>query len=1068
MARKVNKVVGTGSATSKSKKVSSGANRFTELDDTPNSYAGEANKFVRVDATESFLEFVDATITLADLGLDQVDNTSDLDKPVSTATQTALDLKLDKNTPITADTKTKITYDSNGLVTLGEDATTADIVDTTNRRYVTDADQTTLANTSGTNTGDQTSIVGITGTAAEFDTAVTDDDFLYDSDIGTNVQAHSSVLDNTTASFTTADETKLDGISAGATVNSSDATLLDRANHTGTQTASTISNFDTEVSNNTAVSSNTSKVSADGSIDTHSDVDTTTSTPSTGDIFTWNGTNWVPTAPTTATGLTTDDITEASNLYYTELRVSLNPSVQTNAAKVSADGSINTHSDVDILTSPPAIGEVLIWDGTNFVPGLLPSSVTSVNGESGVVTLDTDDVDEGTTNLYFTDNRADARVDLHANLTNNPHNVTKAQVGLGSVDNTSDADKPISSATQTALNSKADQNDLDQEITNRTNADIALENQINANDVDIAAIQAEQITQNNDITSLTATASTALQPGDNLSELVNDSNFQTESQVDSKIANVIDSAPGALDTLNELAEALGDDANYAATVANQQAIQDVAIGLNTAKVSADGSVTSHSDVSDAGSGQIITAAERAAIGTNTANISANTTNINTNTTDIGTNTTNITNNTAAIALNTAKVSADGSVTSHSDVTDAGSGAIITTTERNVITNFATNVLSTVLAGLSTTTNAAITATDTVLGALGKLQAQINNIASNAVQNHSELTLDDGTNPHGTTKADVGLGNVDNTSDLDKSISTATQAALDLKYDASNPSNYVDAAGASTAAPVQDVNGQTGNVVLDTSLAPNVNDTNTVNVNSTTDIIVKGGNFDPSTTFTISGGSGTVTINSTNVTEHNRATLNITTDGIVDTYNVTAANGSLTSFGSASLVVGPTVFTPGDNVNWENVTPGLTTGSGTLVGSGSTTWNTQATFGSIPANTDGSVYWTFSNFPTNMMLGLNSDPATDASYTSIDFAIYVQNSSISETLFQNGNGQVAGSTVIMSAGEEFEMRRTGSTIALYRANTLLKTFSNTSTAELHFDCSIYSGTVSLTNVRIELA
>lgn len=38
-------------------------------------------------------------------------------------------------------------------------------------------------------------------------------------------------------------KTKLDGIAAGATVNSSDATLLNRANHTGTQTASTISDF---------------------------------------------------------------------------------------------------------------------------------------------------------------------------------------------------------------------------------------------------------------------------------------------------------------------------------------------------------------------------------------------------------------------------------------------------------------------------------------------------------------------------------------------------------------------------------------------------------------------------------------------------------------------------------------------------------------------------------------------------------------------------------------------------------------------------------------------------------
>ena len=36
----------------------------------------------------------------------------------------------------------------------------------------------------------------------------------------------------------------------------------------------------------------------------------------------------------------------------------------------------------------------------------------------------------------------------HLSNTSNPHNVTKSQVGLGSVDNTSDADKPISNATQ--------------------------------------------------------------------------------------------------------------------------------------------------------------------------------------------------------------------------------------------------------------------------------------------------------------------------------------------------------------------------------------------------------------------------------------------------------------------------------------------------------------------------------------------------------------------------------------------------------------------------------------------
>ena len=44
----------------------------------------------------------------------------------------------------------------------------------------------------------------------------------------------------------------------------------------------------------------------------------------------------------------------------------------------------------------------------------------------------------------------------HTNRTDNPHTVTKSQVGLGNVDNTADADKPISNAVDSALDLKAD------------------------------------------------------------------------------------------------------------------------------------------------------------------------------------------------------------------------------------------------------------------------------------------------------------------------------------------------------------------------------------------------------------------------------------------------------------------------------------------------------------------------------------------------------------------------------------------------------------------------------------
>ena len=70
------------------------------------------------------------------------------------------------NGAVTGATKTKITYDTKGLITAGADATTADIAPSTNRNYVTDAQAGVVSNTSGTNTGDQTiSLTGdLTGT----------------------------------------------------------------------------------------------------------------------------------------------------------------------------------------------------------------------------------------------------------------------------------------------------------------------------------------------------------------------------------------------------------------------------------------------------------------------------------------------------------------------------------------------------------------------------------------------------------------------------------------------------------------------------------------------------------------------------------------------------------------------------------------------------------------------------------------------------------------------------------------------------------------------------------------
>ena len=59
-------------------------------------------------------------------------------------------------------------------------------------------------------------------------------------------------------------------------------------------------------------------------------------------------------------------------------------------------------------------------------------------------------------NVSSEDTAARDAINNHKSDTSNPHNVTPTQIGLGNVDNTSDLDKPISTAVQKAIDNKAD------------------------------------------------------------------------------------------------------------------------------------------------------------------------------------------------------------------------------------------------------------------------------------------------------------------------------------------------------------------------------------------------------------------------------------------------------------------------------------------------------------------------------------------------------------------------------------------------------------------------------------
>ena len=189
--------------------------------------------------------------------------------------------------------------------------------------------------------------------------------------------------------------------------------------------------------------------------------------------------------------------------------------------------------------------------------------------------------------------------------------VTKAHVGLGNVDNTSDASKPISTATQTALDAKATNASLASHeadttdihgITNTAllatmdyvddavgalsssvdtdfipvtdrgtmngvaplNSSVKIENSYLTSDV---VLKDETQTLTNK--SLTSPSLTGVPIAPTAAAGTNTTQVATTAYTVAAINALIDGAPGTLNTLNELAAAVNDDASYAAAIASE-------------------------------------------------------------------------------------------------------------------------------------------------------------------------------------------------------------------------------------------------------------------------------------------------------------------------------------------------------------------------------------------------------------------------------------------------------------------------------------------------------------------
>jgi hypothetical protein len=170
------------------------------------------------------------TLDKSDVGLSNVDNTSDTNKPISTATQEALNSKITSNPAIAAGTFSKITYDSKGLILSGQSLSASDIPTLNQNTTGTSSNVTGIISILNGGTGATTSSQALSNLGAY----PASNPSGYTSNTGTviSVNATSPLVSSggTTPSLSipaatsslngymsASDKTKLDGIAVGAT-----------------------------------------------------------------------------------------------------------------------------------------------------------------------------------------------------------------------------------------------------------------------------------------------------------------------------------------------------------------------------------------------------------------------------------------------------------------------------------------------------------------------------------------------------------------------------------------------------------------------------------------------------------------------------------------------------------------------------------------------------------------------------------------------------------------------------------------------------------------------------------
>lgn len=356
-------------------------------------------------------------LSKATIGLSEVDNTSDANKPISVAVQAALDSKA---------ASTVVTTTVSGLMSFSDKLKLNGIAA---GATVNDTD-TNLKNRSN-HTGTQaiSTIVGLQS--------------ILDGKASTSLVTTSS-----DGLLSSADKLKLNSVSTGATANSTDAELRNRSTHTGTQSADTL------------VESASVKLLTASERDKLANIALNA---------TANATDALLRDRTTHTG--SQPISTITNLQSTlDGKESLaSKGVANGYAALGADGKIPSinlpdsgsyKGNWDASTNTPTIVAGVGSNGDNYTVNV--SGTQSITGAS--TTFEIGDQLRFTTNgnkweripnYQAVSSVAGLTGPIASSALKTALVLTKTDVGLSNVDNTSDINKPISTAVQTALNTKA-------------------------------------------------------------------------------------------------------------------------------------------------------------------------------------------------------------------------------------------------------------------------------------------------------------------------------------------------------------------------------------------------------------------------------------------------------------------------------------------------------------------------------------------------------------------------------------------------------------------------------------